>query len=251
MNNTEKPSAKIRRVNSMEEYPDDPIIKIDTERSEVSSIPKIIVVRHAESVANTKGIFQGRSLDTELSKLGKKQAKALAKKLSKIGIRKIISSPLLRSYQTALEVSRACNCTIEVSDLIIETNHGVWEGKEKRLVSELYPDIYNTWLTKPSKAIFTGGEAFSDMLQRIKVFLEITELTENTLIVTHDNVVRVLVTLANGWTLDEIWTHNIEPAALNFFEVNKTAGKNKLKVLKLNDNRHLEGIRADLSKHAL
>ncbi|KKQ97404.1 MAG: Phosphoglycerate mutase family protein [Candidatus Woesebacteria bacterium GW2011_GWB1_39_12] len=222
-----------------------------TEQKLTRGISRIIVVRHAESVANTRGIYQGQTYDTDLSPLGKKQAEALARKLEGLGISRIISSPLKRTYQTALEVSRICDCPIEVSDLIIETNHGEWEGKNKHLVKELYPEIYDTWLTKPSQAIFPGGEAFVDMLQRIQAFLDNVMLTENTLIITHDNVVRILVTLANGWTLDEIWTHNIEPAALNFFELNKVGGKIKLKVLELNNNKHLESLRSNIKKHAL
>lgn len=222
-----------------------------TEGRLTGSIAKIIAVRHAESLANTAGIYQGQTYDTDLSELGKKQANALANRVRKYGVKRIISSPLKRAYQTALEVSRICDCPIEISELIIETNHGEWEGKPKSLVSQLYPEVYNTWMTQPSRAVFPGGEAFYRMLERIEAFLHSTDLTDDTLLVTHDNVLRVMITLANGWTLDEIWKHNIEPAALNFFEVNKVAGKNKLRLLKLNDNKHLKGLMSDLSKHAL
>ena len=38
---------------------------------------KIYLVRHAESLANAQGIYQGQTYDTPLSNLGKKQAAAL------------------------------------------------------------------------------------------------------------------------------------------------------------------------------
>lgn len=224
---------------------------IDTERKGLSNLSQLIVVRHAESVANEQGIYQGQTYDTDLSELGILQAKALAKSAKELGIQRVISSPLKRTYQTALEISRTCNCQIEISDLIIETNHGEWEGKHKTLVSQLYPDIYETWLKTPSKAIFPDGEGFSQMLGRIEYFLDKLDIRDNTLLVTHDNVVRIMVTLANGWTLDEIWTHDIEPAALNFFEANKVNGKTKLKILKLNKNNHLKHLRSDVKSHAL
>jgi broad specificity phosphatase PhoE len=230
---------------------DDPIQIIGTERTEDSFLSKIIAVRHAESVANAHGVYQGQTHDTDLSDLGVKQARALAKRLAGLGLTKIIASPLRRTYQTALEVSRVCGCPVEINNLIIETNHGEWEGKEKSLVQKLYPDVYETWLTKPSQTVFPGGEAFIQMLERLELFLESDLLSNDTLLVTHDNVIRILVTLANGWTLDDIWVHNIEPAALNFFEINKLSGKNKLSILKLNESDHLEGIRADINKHAL
>ena len=85
----------------------------------------------------------------------------------------------------------------------------------------------------------------------LRTFLEKEKLSNDTLVVTHDNIVRIMITLANGWTLDDLWKHNIEPAALNFFEINSINGKNRLNLLKLNDNAHLKGLHADLSKHAL
>src|SRR3989337_1632197 len=109
-----------------------------TESKLTSSIAKIIAVRHAESVANSQGIYQGQTYDTDLSELGKKQAEALAKKAKKVGINRIISSPLRRTYQTAIVVSRACNCPIEISELITETNQCEWEGKDRNKIAPLY-----------------------------------------------------------------------------------------------------------------
>lgn len=214
-------------------------------------LDKIIAVRHGESIANTLGIYQGQTYDTDLSSLGKKQADALAKRLTSFGIKKIIASPLKRTYQTAMEISRVTDIPIEINELILETNHGHWEGMSKEWIKKNYTDIYDTWFQNPSQTVFPNGEAFVDTFKRVETFLDRTDLTDNTLLVTHDNIIRIMVTLSNGWTLDDIWRHDIEPAALNFFEVNKMTGKNKLKILKLNDNIHLEGLRADLSVHAL
>lgn len=231
---------------------EDNVIEIDNvEAMETNYIANIVVVRHGESVANTKGVYQGQTHDTDLSELGKKQAKALAKRASGMGVKRIISSPLKRTYQTALEISKLCDCDIEVNELIIETNHGDWEGKSKEWIINNYPDILHAWQTKPSKAEFPKGETFVNTFERVAQFLDTNPLEDRTLIVTHDNIVRIMVTLANGWTLDDIWIHNIEPAALNFFEINNVSGKNKLNILKLNDNRHLEGLYSDLSIHAL
>lgn len=221
------------------------------ETTETDLISRVFVVRHGESIANTEGIYQGQTYDTDLSELGKKQARSLGIRARELGLKRIIASPLKRTYQTALEISRECDLPIEINNFIIETNHGEWEGKHKSWIEENYHEVYKQWFEKPSIVGFPGGETFVQTFERVNIFLQDTEDLSDTLIVTHDNIVRILVTLANGWTLDEIWRHDIEPAALNFFEFNKTDGKNKIKILKLNDNTHLEGLRADLSKHAL
>ncbi len=222
-----------------------------TETVENDLFSRILIVRHAESVANTEGIYQGQTYDTDLSDLGIRQAKALAKRANELGIKKIISSPLKRTYQTAMEVSKMLDIPIEISNLISETNHGLWEGHTKDWIMENFAELLNNWENSPIDAVFPNGEAFTDTVARVNYFLENTMLEGNSLIVTHDNIVRILVTLSDGGALNDIWNHNIESASLNFFEVNKVNGINKLKILKLNDTSHLEGIRADLKKHAL
>lgn len=219
---------------------------------EDNKIIKLFVVRHAESVANTEGIYQGQTYDTDLSGLGKKQATVLADTLTKFGIKKIITSPLKRTYQTAMEVSKIIGVPIETNDLILETNHGQWEGKTREWIKENFKDVLETWQLKPGSAVFPNGETFKDTLNRVKAFLNDGDHQNNTLVVTHDNILRILVSVAYGESVDNIWKYNIESASINIFEIiNKANGKNRLRVVKLNDTRHLDGLRADLKNHAL
>ena len=211
----------------------------------------IVIVRHAESVANTLGVYQGQTHDTDLSPLGKKQAKALAARLKIFGARKIISSPLKRTHQTAKAIVDEVGCRIEINEAIIETNHGVWEGKHKDWIKENYADDYLMWLQKPSGVTFPGGEAYMDVVKRTLNFLENTEFEPNTVVVTHDNILRAMITLINNADIDKMWDIPMETASLNFFEVNKVNNKNLFRTLKLNEVGHLAGLRNDVSIHAL
>lgn len=215
------------------------------------TVNKIIVVRHAESQANGGGIYQGQSHDTDLSELGVKQAKALAQRMKSFSTKRIISSPLRRTYQTALEISKIIESEIEVRSEIIETNHGEWEGKSKEWILANYQDLYELWLDQPSQAAFPDGEHFGDTVRRVEKFLNESKFDNDTVIVSHDNIVRVITALANKDDIDTIWSYNIEPAALNIFEVNQVGGVNQLRALKINDIEHLGSLRADLRKHAL
>src|SRR3990172_8421642 len=114
----------------------------------------IIIIRHADSVANAQGIYQGQTHDTALSELGKKQAGALAARFKIFGVRKIITSPLKRTHQTARAIADEVGCEMEVNEKIIETNHGVWEGKHKDWIRENFAEIYNRWMQKPSDVVF-------------------------------------------------------------------------------------------------
>jgi phosphoserine phosphatase len=212
---------------------------------------KFIIVRHGESIANTQGIYQGQTYDTDLSELGKKQAKALAKRVKEMGIVKIMASPLKRTYQTALEASKLLGIPVEKNNLIIETNHGEWEGKSKLWIEQNHRGLYQQWLNSPGEVGFPGGETFLQTFERVQNFIAGSLSVVNTLIVTHDNIIRIIAAMADGLSLDDIWKYDIEPAAINYFEVSGINGKSRLKALKLNDNGHLEGLRVDLGRHAL
>ncbi len=66
---------------------------------------KLYFVRHAESEANLNNAY---NYDRDsLSPLGRRQAKAIAKRLSKIPIDLILSSDLIRAEETAAIISKA------------------------------------------------------------------------------------------------------------------------------------------------
>lgn len=70
---------------------------------------KILLVRHGESMANSKKISQGNRdewEDTPLSENGKEQAKKVAKRLREEKIDLIISSDLKRARETAKEINK-------------------------------------------------------------------------------------------------------------------------------------------------
>lgn len=215
------------------------------------NLNKVIIVRHAESIANTRGIYQGQSYDTDLSSLGRKQAMALAKRLSELGVKKVISSPLKRAYYTAVEVSKTLNCSLEVEESVVEISHGIWEGKRKDWIEKNYPELYRLWMSRPSRVQFPEGEHFMDTVRRVSKFLQGSSLSAGTVIVTHDTILRIFICLANGQHFDRIWEWKIEPATINYFEFKERDGKRELKLLKLNDNTHLQDLGGDLSRHAL
>lgn len=230
---------------------EDPIQIIDTERKESDFMTKLIVVRHAESDANNHGIYQGQSYNMGLSPLGREQARVLAERLSSFPIDRVISSPLKRTHETAIEVSKVHGCELEFDERIMETNHGVWEGRHKDWISKNHSELYDLWQKRPSQVIFPDGEAFMDTVERVLQFLQQVSFKEDTLLITHDNVIRIMISLINNLHIDNIWEISLETASLNFFEVNRISNKNLFRLLKLNDVSHLEGLRNDISSHAL
>ncbi len=209
---------------------------------------KIYLVRHAESIANTKGIYQGQTYDTGLSLIGKKQAETLALRFTKIPIIRIIASPLLRTKETAMAVSKVNGVEIFLEERIIETNHGEWEGKKKVAIVKRWKKTYQNWLDNPPSVKFPGGEAFADTQKRVlDWWQDVIKENEDVLVVTHDNIARIIIAEVLGLSFDSIWNFHLHPAALNVIEIEN--GEAKLKCL--NDMEHLGSLDTNVAIHAL
>lgn len=210
---------------------------------------KIYLIRHGESVANTKGIYQGQTYDTKLSQLGVRQAEAIAGRLRHEQVRRIIASPLTRARETAGTIALFHPVTIDIHRQIIETNHGAWEGKRAADIARQWPGMYRLWATKPSRVRFPGGETFGDLQKRVwRWWIDTApHCTGTTVIVTHDNVIRIILAGILGMPADSMWTFELQPTGITTIEV----VRKKATVLALNDTGHLRGLHANLAKHAL
>ena len=96
---------------SAQPYPRDPSRK------------EIVFVRHAESLANKEGFWNGRT-DGELSEEGEASLDPLGKRLASWEFDAVLSSPLSRARRTA----EAFADDVEIEDDFIEIDLGRWEG---------------------------------------------------------------------------------------------------------------------------
>ncbi len=210
---------------------------------------KIYLIRHGESLANTMGIYQGQTYDTKLSPLGVRQADAVGHRLKHETVKRVITSPLTRTRQTARAVVQFHPVAAHIHRQIMETNHGDWEGKRISDIKRRWPAIYRTWTTTPSQVRFPNGETFDDLQRRVWGWWLATtpDFTVPTVIVTHDNIIRIILAGVLGMHADRIWSIELQPAGITIVDVTKR----KTTVLAINDTGHLRGLEANLAKHAL
>ena len=159
----------------------------------------IYLIRHGETDANKNNIYQGKRVNPSLNEKGKKQAKLLAKFLifNYPDISKIVSSPALRTVQTAdiiertyhqfwiklpdaeeLYQSGSIGIRRAVKSDLHEIDHGDWEGKTTREVGIEYPELSKMWWNgiNPLEIEFPRGEKVKDAVKRVRtVFFEILE----------------------------------------------------------------------------
>lgn len=203
---------------------------------------RIFLVRHAESLANTQGIFQGQTHDTDLSPLGVRQAAALGRRFAQSRFDAILASPLQRTRQTAAALGQAVD-----EPSLTETNHGLWETRSKIFVQSRWPDLYAQWLTHPGTVEFPKGEPFSATRDRVVAWFDRLSATDQTVVaVTHSNVIMALLTHMLGQPLDAMWQYAMQPTAVTLIESHSPA-----RVVYINDTSHLNGLESDLSTHAI
>ncbi|MEK7141939.1 MAG: histidine phosphatase family protein [Patescibacteria group bacterium] len=210
---------------------------------------KIYLVRHAESIANVQGIYQGQTYDTDLSKRGVMQAQALAQHFQYIPISRVIASPLKRTLQTATIVAFNKHLPVQLESQIIETNHGEWEGKHKDVIKKTWPWIYKKWTKFPSSTKFPQGEHFLETQKRVLEWWQqfCQAVTVDTLVVSHDNIIRIIVARVLNRKLNKIWKFHLQPTAITEVSVIH----DKITLASLGDSKHLGELGVDLSMHAL
>ena len=91
---------------------------------------KLILLRHAESAGNARGLSDGR-MDVPLSEKGKRQALALIPKLKSLNPDIIFTSPLKRAIQTIQPYVNQKKEKIIINKLITERACGSFDGKQE------------------------------------------------------------------------------------------------------------------------
>lgn len=206
----------------------------------------IYIARHGETTWNAVGRYQGR-FETPLSPLGQAQAQALAGALETKNVERIISSPLSRCLQTAVPLSLKIGVPIEQEPLLLEIGHGTWEGRYRDEIAATEPELYRTWKEHPEVVKFEGGESLADVLARWRKFVEQFDPRVDTLLVTHDIVVRIALLERAGRSMEELRHVHALDAAYAHFEVSD--GMWTLREECVAD--HLAGLAADPERQAL
>ena len=202
---------------------------------------RLYLIRHGQSAGNAEGRFGGHG-PTPLSDLGKKQAEMTAKLLAKEGINAIYSSDLHRAVQTAQPLAKLLNLQIHTSPAFRERHVGVLEGLTFDESKDQFPDDYYALVNRSVNHVISGGESYRHLLRRITAKLH--DLLrhhngERIAIYSHTGAIcfltLYLLGAVNRSTKTTPWiiTSN---CGINRFELR---GRRNVRVLALNDTRHL------------
>lgn len=202
---------------------------------------RLFLIRHGQSSGNAEGRFGGHG-PTPLSDLGMQQAEMTAKTLAKEGIAAIYSSDLYRAVQTAQPLADLLRLPIHTSPAFRERHVGVLEGLTFDESKDAYPKDYYALINRNIQHVISGGESYRHLLRRVTTkFGDVikTHQGERIAIFSHTGAIcyltLYLLGAINRNTKQTPWiiTSN---CGINRFEIRS---RNNVRVLALNDTRHL------------
>ncbi len=103
-------------------------------------------------------------MDTPLNDLGRTEAEAAARAISKIGFKSIYSSPVARCFQTAEIVAAPHRKAIETFDDLGEVQYGKWTDRKLKDLTKL--KVWKDVQHRPSAFRFPDGETLLDVQKR-------------------------------------------------------------------------------------
>lgn len=168
---------------------------------------KIYLMRHG-LVENPGNVLYGRLPGFHLSAEGRKQIKINAQKLKNRGIKKIYSSPMERSVETAeiLKSELGLKEEIKIDEKINEVDCGKWEGK---VLEDFRARVKAGDIESPERS----GQRVLDFIK------EIIPRNEDAIIVSHgDPIMGALSFISSNWNLFE--TDYIKKGDFRIIEVN-------------------------------
>lgn len=204
---------------------------------------RIILLRHAHSIANESGILAGQLPGISLSRKGAQQAVDLVERIGKVSFDSIRMSPMQRCQETLapwLESSHSNGLKKFILDeKLIEMDYGSWSGK--KLNSLAKQPLWKVIQKSPSKVQFPQGERMTAMQKRAVASVEeaVLEKSKGThLFVSHGDVIKAMVASLLKMKLDNFQSLVIDPASITILEYDGESAR----LILFNDNlTHLEG----------
>jgi probable phosphoglycerate mutase len=197
---------------------------------------RIVLLRHAHSVANEKNLLAGRTPGIALSKTGKEQALGLVDRIGPMKFDEIAVSPMQRCRETIDPwIESTSNASrVVVDESISEVDYGSWSGKS--LASLRRKAQWKVVQDFPSQMIFPEGESLLEMQRRALLgFYRLNSVKGkgSRLLVSHGDVIKSIVAHCLGMHLDQFQRLVIEPASITIIDTD--AGMSRL--VRFNDGK--------------
>lgn len=169
----------------------------------VRAVLTILLTRHGRTARSEPEQYLGQHVDVALSDAGRDEARRLAERLNDVRIDRIVSSPLVRSAETA-EIL-AGGAPVQLDPRLAELDYGRWEGLTLEEIEARFPGEYDQYEADPASHRVGGGESGRHVARRVGTLIdELLEWAESDaeertcLIVGHSSTNRILLAMVLG-----------------------------------------------------
>jgi len=183
---------------------------------------RFFLVRHGETADNIQMRYLG-TRDEPLTRRGVRQARLVARALSQLPIRIVISSPLRRAADTAERIRKACGVELRLDSRLAEGSFGSWEGRTREEVLNLGSRdaaLLDRWESEPSFAP-PGGESIENVQKRMVELAEELkgEFPDSSLaLVSHVGPIKALLAAALAAPLQSARRLFLDPGTVSMVE---------------------------------
>jgi len=199
---------------------------------------RLLIVRHGLTSWNNEGRFQGQT-DVPLNQIGRRQAAALAKRLSTERIDAAYASDLSRAWETATAIIAHHACPLQAEPGLREMSFGDWEGLTYAEIQERDAQLLARWEVDELNLSAPAGETLHQIAQRVKTVFEritVKHPDDTVLLVAHGGALQVLLCLILGLPSQSYWQFHLDQASLSEVRIYPQGA-----ILNLfNDTCHLE-----------
>jgi probable phosphomutase (TIGR03848 family) len=178
-------------------------------------VTDVLLIRHG--LCDVVGsAIAGRSVGVHLNAAGVRQARELARRLGRLPIGAVYSSPLERARETAAPLAERLGLRVELSPELEELDFGAWTG---RTIDSLAGDPHwHRFNTERGTTRIPGGETMGEVVARASGGLARIAADHPdgaVAVVSHGDVIRALVAHYAGLPLDHMLRLEVSPASVS------------------------------------
>jgi broad specificity phosphatase PhoE/ribonuclease HI len=207
----------------------------------MESPTRLILVRHGATAHSADKRFSGRN-DLPLSEIGVRQAEALARRAPSFGeVAGVVSSPLVRTRETATAIAAALGVPVETDDDLAEVDFGAWEGLTFAEARAAQPQELSAWLESVQVAP-PGGESFAlagDRVRRGRDSVLASYAGKTVVVLTHVTPIKTIIGLALDAFPASLFRIHLDTASVSIVDYYADANTS---VHLVNDTSHLRDV---------
>ncbi len=179
---------------------------------------QVFLIRHGETDFNKHHRLQGRGINASINETGKAQGQSIAEYFNDFTVQKVITSSLIRAFETAEPLIRQSGALTESYEELDEMSFGDLEGSYFNEVKAEIHEVNEQWMKGAVDVRIPGGESPTEVFKRAGTkVIEILENSEEERIVfmLHGRLIRILLSEFLGKGLKNMHLIKHQNGAIN------------------------------------